>query len=324
MICRAQQLKSCFPKFHYKLVNIRYVPYLEIDKIEWDRCIDRSANTLIYAKAFYLDAMAGNWDALVLDNYEAVMPLTLRKKWGISYLYQPAFTQQLGVFFSGVKGSEIVEAFLAKAASYFKFIEINLNFQNRTSQINGSLSARNNFVIPLSKSYEEKRLTYPGFTLKHLKRAVKANLKYEVSTDYIPVVELYKKLYHTRMLHITNDDFKNFSAVCKRLVEQHFLAVRNVLDDAGEIMAAGIFLMDSNRIYNMASCITQQGKKLQANYFLFDELIREFSNSTLLLDLEGSDLKGIADFYNHFAPENQPYYFYKVNNLSPLLKLVKK
>ncbi len=305
-------------------MNIRYIPYQEIDKIEWDRCIDGSSNKLIYAKAFYLDAMAGEWDALVLNNYEAVMPLTLRKKWGINYLYQPAFTQQLGVFFSGAEGTEIVGAFLAEAASHFKFIEINLNFQNRTSQVNGSFSARNNFVLSVSKSYEELRQTYPGFTIKHLKRAAKANLKYEASTDYLSVVKLYKKLYQHRMPHITNEDFNNFSVVCKKLFEENGLVVRMVLSDTGEVMAAGIFLLDDKRIYNMASCITPQGKKLQANYFLFDELIREFSNSTLLLDFEGSDIKGIADFYNHFAPENQPYYFYKVNNLPSLLKLFKK
>ncbi len=305
-------------------MNIRYVPYQEIDKIEWDRCIDRSANSLIYAKAFYLDAMAGKWDALVLNSYEAVMPLTFRKKWGIDYLYQPAFTQQLGVFFSGSEGTEIVEAFLAEAASHFKFIEINLNFQNRTTQINGSFSARNNFLVSLSKSYEEHRQTYPSFTIKHLKRAAKANLKYEVSTDYSSIVKLYKELYQHRMPHITDEDFNNFSVVCKRLVKANGLVVRNVLNEAGELVAAGIFLLDGKRIYNVASCITPQGKKLQANYFLFDELIREFSNSTLLLDLEGSDIKGIADFYSHFVPENQPYYFYKVNNLPPLLKLFKK
>jgi len=281
-------------------------------------------NTLIYAKAFYLDAMAGKWDALVLNNYEAVMPLTLRKKWGITYLYQPAFTQQLGVFFSESEGNEIVEAFLAQAVSHFKFIEINLNYQNRPTQKKGSFSARNNFVVSLSKSYEDIRQTYPGFTIKHLKRAAKAKLTYEASTNYLSVVKLYKKLYQHRMAHIKDDDFHNFSSICKKLFEQNELIVRNVLSEAGEVMAAGIFLLDRNRMYNMTSCITQQGKKLQANYFFFDELIREFSNSAFLLDLEGSDIKGIADFYNHFIPENQPYQFFKINNLPPVLRLFKK
>lgn len=41
--------------------------------------------------------MAKNWDALVLNDYEAVMPLTWNKKYGICYLYQPPFTACLGI-----------------------------------------------------------------------------------------------------------------------------------------------------------------------------------------------------------------------------------
>ncbi|MGZ3950491.1 MAG: hypothetical protein ACXVBZ_03805, partial [Flavisolibacter sp.] len=69
---------------------------VEIDK--WDRCISGSSNGLIYAYSYYLDATADNWDALVLNDYQAVMPLPWRKKFGVFYLYQPSFAAQLGVF----------------------------------------------------------------------------------------------------------------------------------------------------------------------------------------------------------------------------------
>jgi len=42
--------------------------------------------------------MADQWDALVLNDYEAVMPLTWNKKYGIHYLFQPFFCASLGVF----------------------------------------------------------------------------------------------------------------------------------------------------------------------------------------------------------------------------------
>nr|MBU9937149.1 hypothetical protein [Ferruginibacter sp.] len=77
---------------------IRYLTYRQIDKPKWDACIDGAYNGLIYAYSFYLDSMAKHWDALVLNDYEAVMPLTWNKKYGIHYLYQPPFTACLGVF----------------------------------------------------------------------------------------------------------------------------------------------------------------------------------------------------------------------------------
>ncbi|MBS1975692.1 MAG: hypothetical protein JST13_15195, partial [Bacteroidetes bacterium] len=78
--------------------NIHYLQQHEIDKTRWDACISSSANGLIYACSSYLDTMSKNWDALVLRDYEAVMPLTWNKKYGVYYLYQPAFTASLGIF----------------------------------------------------------------------------------------------------------------------------------------------------------------------------------------------------------------------------------
>ena len=78
--------------------QIKYLQHKEIDKSKWDACISRAPNGLIYPYSFYLDAMAKHWDALVLKDYEAVMPLTWNRKYGFYYLYQPAFTASLGVF----------------------------------------------------------------------------------------------------------------------------------------------------------------------------------------------------------------------------------
>jgi len=72
--------------------QIKHLQQKEIDKIKWDACISNAANGLIYGYSFYLDTMARHWDALVLNDYEAVMPLTWNKKYGFYYLYQPAFT----------------------------------------------------------------------------------------------------------------------------------------------------------------------------------------------------------------------------------------
>ena len=56
--------------------HIQYFIHPQIDKSKWDDCMDRADNGLIYAYSFYLDQMAKHWDALVFNDYEAVMPLT--------------------------------------------------------------------------------------------------------------------------------------------------------------------------------------------------------------------------------------------------------
>jgi hypothetical protein len=81
--------------------SIKYLRQNQIDKKKWDECIKKSENGLIYAYSSYLDAMADNWDAIIVNDYEVVMPLPWRRKYFIKYLYQPPFIQQLGVFYRG-------------------------------------------------------------------------------------------------------------------------------------------------------------------------------------------------------------------------------
>jgi hypothetical protein len=77
---------------------INYLKHTEIDKALWDECIAQSVNRRVYAFSWYLDIVCPGWDALVGDNYMHVFPLTHRRKWGVGYLYQPFFAQQLGLF----------------------------------------------------------------------------------------------------------------------------------------------------------------------------------------------------------------------------------
>lgn len=60
--------------------TIQLLSQNQIDKTKWDICIDQAPNGLIYAYSWYLDTMAKNWDALVYNDYELVMPLTWKKK----------------------------------------------------------------------------------------------------------------------------------------------------------------------------------------------------------------------------------------------------
>jgi hypothetical protein len=112
---------------------IRYIRHREIDKLKWDACIQRSVNGIIYGYSWYLDIVAEGWEALVEENYESVMPLICRKKFGIRYLFQPFFTQQLGVFSSNKFTEEKIKEFISAIPQKFSFFEINLNTFNKFS-----------------------------------------------------------------------------------------------------------------------------------------------------------------------------------------------
>src|SRR3954469_25030716 len=111
-------------------MSLQYLPYHQIDKNKWDACIDRASNGLIYGYSVYLDTMARHWDAIILDDYLVVMPLTWNKKYGICYLHQPFFTASLGLFGNNIT-AEMVADFLMAIPRKFKYWDIYLNYGNR-------------------------------------------------------------------------------------------------------------------------------------------------------------------------------------------------
>src|SRR3954451_11282004 len=77
---------------------IEIMPSHKIDNTKWDTCIKKSDNSFIYATSSYLNFMSDNWHGIVVNDYDCVMPIPWRKKFGIRYCYDVPFIQQLGWF----------------------------------------------------------------------------------------------------------------------------------------------------------------------------------------------------------------------------------
>lgn len=303
---------------------VKHLQHSDIDKSKWDECIATATNSLLYGFSFYLDAVAGKWNAIIVNDYEAVMPLVWRKKFLIPYLYQPPFTQQLGLFYKHLQKQEVYSEIESLIFSQYRFAEIFLNFGNTNGFNRGYCKQHINYVVDINLPYETIVAAYqPGFT-KSLRRVVKFNLQYKKSDDIEEAIKLYRQLYSGRVNHLSNYDYIAFINACHTLQQRQMLVIRKACDENGNLLALSLLFKDSHRLYNIISCVTEKGRLQEVNYFLYDSIIREFCNKNLVFDLEGSDIKGVADFYSKMNPANQPYIFYKFNHLHPLLKLLKK
>ena len=94
-------------------MKVRFLHRDEIDKQKWDEVITRSPAETLYPYSWYLDAAAENWSALVMDDYRFIMPLIWKRKYGIRYIYQPYYTQQLGIFSQENVDPKVTGAMLA-------------------------------------------------------------------------------------------------------------------------------------------------------------------------------------------------------------------
>ena len=299
--------------------QIQYLPHAQINQQRWDACIANAGNGLIYANSWYLNHMHPGWDGIVINDYEAVMPVTWRKKWGIKYVCQPAFAQQLGLFVQHQGLWQHENACLQLLQSKFAFVEIFLNHQHA---FEGTSTAMN-YVLPLKDDYTQIRAGYKNDLLKNLKRTEKFNLHYQSYTDAATAMQLYENTYADRM-GAKPEDYQHFFACLQYMLQQKRALMRSVHLPNGELLAVGVFAKDAHRLYNLASTTLPNGRMLEANHVLFDQLIQEFAGSGLTLDFEGSDQPGIARFYQKFGSQPQPYVFWKDNRLPAILRWLKR
>ena len=145
-------------------MEIKYTTYKNIDKAKWDNCILNATNHLIYAEAWYLDIVCPeNWNALILNDYEAVMPLPLKSKMGLTYVQQPIWTQQLGIFSTLKITEQLTTSFLQAIPKKMAMVSLNLNDYNITE--NHGLVAKTNLI--LDKIFSFKNNYYHNFLGVH-------------------------------------------------------------------------------------------------------------------------------------------------------------
>ncbi len=300
-------------------MNIQLIPYNKIDKQKWDACIANSSNGLVYAYSFYLDTMAKHWEALVLNNYQIVMPLTFNEKYGIGYLYQPAFVAQLGVFGNKVT-KEIVEKFIDAIPTKYKYWDIYFNYKNAFTLNN--FYERSNYILPLNKSYELLYASFKENVKRNIKKCRQLNCSVKNNILIDDVVELAKQQTAT-FSKLTAVDFEAIKKVYAHLKQIEKAITYGVyLND--RLLASAAFFFSNNRAYYILVGNHPDGKTIGASHTLINEFIKDNANKDLVLDFEGSDISSLAFFYGSFGAVEEKFVGVKYNKLPWYVKWMKK
>jgi len=302
--------------------NIQYITQAQINRQKWDACITNASNGLIYGYSFYLDHMAANWDGLVLNDYEAVMPLTWNKKYGIHYLYQPFLTAQLGVFGNHLT-EQIVENFLAAIPSRFSYWDIYLNHQNIFSRNKINSSIRKNFVLHLNKPYEELQKNYSENCIRNIRKSQQSKCIPVKSFDKNEAIQMAIQQMNSYTKG-SKENIQRFVELSDFLVQRNQLFTYGIQDSNRELIASCIFLSSHNRYYYILVGNDPRSRTIGASHALIDSFIKDHAGENTLLDFEGSDIPGLAKFYSSFGSIEENYPAIRLNKLPFLLRWLKK
>ena len=293
--------------------NLRFLGRKEIDAQKWDELINNSFNSLPYALSWYLDAVAENWGALVLNDFEAVMPMVWLRKMGVKCLYQPYYCQQLGVFSHEPLDVEHHRVFLKTAATQFPYIHINLNPSSGAVVDDFGLTKKKNLLLELNSDYSSIQKNYSGSHRRNIARANKASLSFSTETGLKPFQAFYLDNVNRAKENFKPQHEKIFKKLTQSLIAGKQAAIFTAYNDAGILFAAVLIVFHKKRLVGIINTSSVAGKKNGASHFLFDQIIKRFSGSELVLDFEGSSIVTIARFYEGFGAYEEVFYQYKTS-----------
>ena len=139
---------------------IKIVKYNEIDFARYSDCLENASQNADYADKQFLDIVSNRqWFLLVYGDYEAVMPVSYVRKYGLTFILMPKLCQQLGVF-SKKDDPEINQQFYDFLKQNFLVLIYAFNGDNQFNQTvekkTSYLIKKNNYLTT-KKNYSSHR-----------------------------------------------------------------------------------------------------------------------------------------------------------------------
>ena len=311
----------------------------QILRDDWNALIRRSPQGNSFALTYYMDVVAPDWMGIeVVDNYEliAVMPLLIRKKYGMRYSLQPNFVQFWGVFFDGLdfpdayrelswkrKVVQLVTEQLPEKLKLFGYCmapEFDYGFPFHWAGYD--LKTRYTYRIDLTLGEEA---VWQGIKRK------KKNLLRQAERDLGPV-ELVKDPKGLLGLIAENlaagtgimsqEHLDTLPKLISEMREEGF--VLQVNDKEGQPLAAGYFLDFEGKITYLVGAKKPGVPDRGAPALLLWEAMRRSFGKAEIFDFEGSMLEGVESFFRTFGGRPVPYLFIEKNDLPLWVRWIRR
>lgn len=298
-------------------MQLYYLQRHEIDDTQWNNCIARCAAGLPYPYTWYLDIVAQQqWAGIVADDYTAVFPLPYRRRAHLYYIYQPAWTQQLGIFAPQILTLFTVDAFWAAIPKRFVWTDLYANEQQTPPTSIATLShhSRSNYLLDLSPNYETLRKSY---SKHHLRRLQKAQ-KHDLHIDTLPIdllLQTVRPLLLQKNPRLQDVHFHQLRQLLHHAQQHQIGKTLAVRDRQQQLHTVHFHWHTEQRLVNLVNLSTEIGRHSGATFGLIDYLVQQYSNTSRLLDFEGGNEAGMAQFFAGFGATPVTYWHVIRNQL---------
>ncbi|WP_022825494.1 GNAT family N-acetyltransferase [Hymenobacter norwichensis] len=295
---------------------LRLLRHSELNLSAWDTCVNQAEQVVPYAQNWWLQATAGRWDAVVeigrQGEYLAVLALPFKRRpWGRE-VYQPPFTQQLGLLTTaGSQHFQLPDYLLEMQRQYNScYLQLHTEHELASAPLGFKLTERITYHLPLAPSYA---MLHAGYAADY-RRRLRINAEAAQPLVIIPTVDAEPLLTLFQQTKGAAAGLgRTHYAKLRQLIaagQQHkqatLLEVRH--PETGELLAGALFMLFRTRLVYLFAAASEAGKKASAPLLLLDAAIQQYAGTSgLVLDFEGGMIPSIARFFANFGAVPVPY-----------------
>ncbi len=271
-----------------------------------------------YAYSWWLAATAGRWDAVVEveDNtevYLSLFPLPIKRRpWGRE-VYQPPFTQQLGLLITAGSRHRHVLDYLTLVTGRFArfYLQLHTGLELASAPAGFHLTQRQTYQLSLAPHYPA---LLAGFEADY-RRRLRRNQEHETPLVVTPTLsaEALITLFQTEAAgQAAGLKPQAYDRLKKLLAELQTRGMGQVLEVRGpktnELLAGAAFVTHPHRLIYLFAASSEMGRQVGAPLLLLNYIIQQHAGTRgLLLDFEGGMIPSIARFFANFGAAAVPY-----------------
>ena len=270
--------------------GIQYFRPEEIHREKWDSCVQDAV--LLQSK--YLDLLCPHWHALVEDDYQAVIPLPTRQKYGLNYIYPPFFMLPL----------PWNESFIFAIPQTYFLADI-ITEKKWQPKSFSKLIPHRSFVLDLKLPYETLFKQYAENTKRNLKKTPNFEIRTEEPADAL--IELFQAHRgNAKDVGFKAEDYLILKQLSQALWADKHLEIHSLYLD-NQFIGGVLWLKQGAYYYFWFSAVDVRYKSTFPLFFLIDHFIKNHSESDFKIDFRGSNQESLARFYRSFGATDYSY-----------------
>ena len=278
---------------------MRIVERQNIDTDKWNAMVEATEGSTVFSYAWYLDACAENWCALLNDDYSKGLALPYSTRLGIETLYTPIFVR----YIESLGSLTLSEEMKTMISDRFQRIQIQVKQPrikwNQQKRVYQRIDLEDEVILGSQAKRSLKKAEKSGLTILEVEGPDRVE---DVINE-----ELKGKI---KGLDLTSMEF--FSVLVESARENEKLKVFEVHRDA-RVQGGVICIEAAGRLLYLKGAVKSDVKKLGGMYFALNHAIQYARRNGLMFDFGGSNVEGVRNVNYNLGGQDCVYYAYEMD-----------